>query len=69
MQPDSTCGECRHALKWHNPCSKCPCPYFVPSSAALKRGGARLPDGSVTGNLVRGGRVTESGIVIPKGKA
>jgi hypothetical protein len=23
MTPDSPCGNCGHALKWHNPCSKC----------------------------------------------
>lgn len=29
MTPDSPCGTCKHAFKWHNPCSKCGCKWFT----------------------------------------
>lgn len=67
LSPDSACGDCRHGLKWHNPCSKCACPAFLPSEAVLRAGVGRLPDGSVTADLVASGRVLPSGVIVPKG--
>ncbi len=30
MTPDTSCGNCGHAMKWHHPCSKCNCNVFEP---------------------------------------
>jgi hypothetical protein len=69
MTPDSPCGSCRHALKFHNPCSKCDCLAFTTSAAVLgKRGSVgALPTGSVTPAMLATGHVTESGLIVPKG--
>lgn len=69
MTPDSACGNCRHALKYHNPCSKCRCQAFVPSSAALASPGSApaLPEGSITRDLLDRGVVREDGLIVPKG--
>lgn len=69
MTPDSACGSCRHSLKFHNPCSKCECQAFVPSDRALGTPGsvANLPMGSATRHLIDAGKITESGLIVPKG--
>lgn len=69
MTPDSACGNCRHALKFHNPCSKCECLAFAPSSSALDGRGptAALPVGSITRDLLDQGVVREDGLIVPKG--
>lgn len=28
MDPDEKCL-CKHERKWHDSCSKCPCPFFI----------------------------------------
>lgn len=30
--PDEPCI-CEHERKWHNACSKCPCPFFLSAAA------------------------------------
>jgi hypothetical protein len=71
MTPDSSCGrvKCRHALKFHNPCSKCSCQAFTPSDSALATPGtvAALPEGSITRELMDRGVVREDGLIVPKG--
>lgn len=69
MTPDSSCGNCRHALKFHNPCSKCGCGAFLPSSSALAAPGSApaLPIGSITRELLDAGVVREDGLIVPKG--
>jgi hypothetical protein len=32
VNPDDPCL-CKHERKWHNSCSKCPCPVFVSKDA------------------------------------
>lgn len=69
MTPDSSCGSCRHALKWHNPCSKCQCMAFTATRAALEARGsvAKLPTGSVLPDLLSSGHVEPSGLIVAKG--
>lgn len=31
MNPEERC-KCGHERKWHNACSKCPCPFFLAGS-------------------------------------
>lgn len=33
MDPDERC-RCTHERKWHDPCSKCPCPAFLGDGAS-----------------------------------
>jgi hypothetical protein len=69
MTPDSPCGSCRHALKFHNPCSKCRCQAFATSAGVLARTGsvASLPTGSITRELLDQGVVREDGLIVRKG--
>lgn len=48
MTPDSPCGRCGHALKWHNPCSKC--------HAVKSLDGKSTPESRCQGFTTKGGR-------------